>query len=508
MVDNGWEFRFMTFDEFFELGSKAFHAGDYDDAILNFTKAIELDSNYTRAYSNRGNAYYNQNKYEEAIVNYTKAIELDSNATRAYNNRGNAYFKQKNYDKAMADYAAAIELVPNDADFYNNLLLTKKQERILSIIDSHLLDFLTILDSIEYSVPIPDDIGTVVSGLESTEPEELEQIRNNDEFKAVVKLDNGNNKVLTKIIEIIIKIHNLKVSLLVGDGINEIFYQYTKLETLESLLNLSSATAENMNTANVNVRMYNTDYMNDPDEGETLLSYLGLNQSLNNDEQHKASHSFIASLTPEDQKDSIPMWRMYGDDYQGVSIGFSGFPVWQDKNEVSSATEQENVENNIEETQPQLYKVLYVDEKHKSSDDHSNEREGLAELKAVDKAVEELKTGLDESEKSTVDKFIIKELGFATFLVKNRNYEYENEFRLLQITNSFEEAKYDSGNKKLYMEYNSAVDPRDRSDIELKIEEIIFGVDSDLPIHWAPMVEKKLGTDVTLSKTAIHYRSK
>lgn len=40
-------------------------------------------------------------------------------------------------------------------------------------------------------------------------------------------------------------------------------------------------------------RMYNTDYMNDPDEGETLLAYLGLN----NNNGYKASHSFIASLT-------------------------------------------------------------------------------------------------------------------------------------------------------------------------------------------------------------------
>lgn len=249
-------------------------------------------------------------------------------------------------------------------------------------------------------------------------------------------------------------------------------------------------------------RMYNTDYMNDPDEGETLLAYLGLN----NNNGYKASHSFIASLTPKEQKDSIPMWRMYGDDYQGISIGFRGFPVWQDKNEISYATEQENVESNID-ARPQLYKVLYVDDKYELSD-NDDSQQGLDELIAVYKAVKELKAGLTESEKSTVDKFIIKGLGFVTFLVKNRNYEYENEFRLLQITNSFEEAKYDPGNKKLYMEYNSALDPSGESTINLKIEEIIFSVDSDLTIHWAPMVEKKLGTDVTLSKTTIHYRPK
>jgi tetratricopeptide (TPR) repeat protein len=37
---------------------------------------------------NRGNAYYRKRDYDRAIADYTKAIELDPNYANAYTNRG------------------------------------------------------------------------------------------------------------------------------------------------------------------------------------------------------------------------------------------------------------------------------------------------------------------------------------------------------------------------------------------------------------------------------------
>lgn len=92
----------------------------YQSAIENYNKAIELDPNYKIAYYNRGNTYGNLGQHEKAIEDYNKAIELDSNYVIAYNNRGVAYKNLKQYEKAIQDYSKAIELDPNDATFYSN----------------------------------------------------------------------------------------------------------------------------------------------------------------------------------------------------------------------------------------------------------------------------------------------------------------------------------------------------------------------------------------------------
>ena len=65
--------------------------GNYDEALKDYDKAIELDPNYTFAYNNRGLAFYKLDKFEEALKDYDKAIELDPSYTFVYNNRGNAF---------------------------------------------------------------------------------------------------------------------------------------------------------------------------------------------------------------------------------------------------------------------------------------------------------------------------------------------------------------------------------------------------------------------------------
>ncbi len=72
------------------------------------------------AYNNRGFAYYLKQEYDRAITDYNKAIELDPKYAMAYNNRGIAYFLKKEPDKSIADYSKAIEINPKYADAYNN----------------------------------------------------------------------------------------------------------------------------------------------------------------------------------------------------------------------------------------------------------------------------------------------------------------------------------------------------------------------------------------------------
>jgi len=89
-------------------------------AIADYSKAIEFDPSYVKAYNNRGSVYNDLKKYDEAIADYNKAIELDPSYVMAYNNRGNSHRGLKKYDETIADYSKAIELDPSYVRAYRN----------------------------------------------------------------------------------------------------------------------------------------------------------------------------------------------------------------------------------------------------------------------------------------------------------------------------------------------------------------------------------------------------
>ncbi|MFN8463912.1 MAG: tetratricopeptide repeat protein [Caldilineaceae bacterium] len=89
-----------------------------NQAVENYSKAIDLESDYADAFNNRGNAYAAQGERDEAIADYSKAIELDQNNAAAYYNRGNAYAAKGKQEEAIADYGKVIELDPQYALIY------------------------------------------------------------------------------------------------------------------------------------------------------------------------------------------------------------------------------------------------------------------------------------------------------------------------------------------------------------------------------------------------------
>ena len=106
--------------DYFIRGYRAGEAGNYAEAIDEYTNAIRLNPDYASAYNNRGVVYGNLGEPEKEMADYTKAIELIPNYALAYFNRGNLCYNQGETEKAMADYTKAIELIPDYADAYFN----------------------------------------------------------------------------------------------------------------------------------------------------------------------------------------------------------------------------------------------------------------------------------------------------------------------------------------------------------------------------------------------------
>ncbi len=51
--------------------------GEYDEALADFDRAIELDEKYAWAIARRGETYRLMGKYAEALADFDRAIELD-----------------------------------------------------------------------------------------------------------------------------------------------------------------------------------------------------------------------------------------------------------------------------------------------------------------------------------------------------------------------------------------------------------------------------------------------
>ena len=81
-------------DQAYELAEQ----GCYDEAIEEYTKAIELNPNYVEAYNNRACAYKKKGQYDLAIDECNKAIDLDPNLAGAYVNRAYAYNEKRQYE--------------------------------------------------------------------------------------------------------------------------------------------------------------------------------------------------------------------------------------------------------------------------------------------------------------------------------------------------------------------------------------------------------------------------
>ena len=61
-------------------------------------------------YNNRGNAWHNKGDYDRAIDDYNKALEINPRYAKAYNDRGNAWSDKGDYVRACSDYQKACEL--------------------------------------------------------------------------------------------------------------------------------------------------------------------------------------------------------------------------------------------------------------------------------------------------------------------------------------------------------------------------------------------------------------
>ena len=323
------------------------------------------------------------------------------------------------------------------------------------------------------------------------------------------------------------------------------FGHYTKGSTLQIMLDQEeNEKKKSIFSVSGKTRLYNANYMNDPEEGIVIEQMLGLDRR----DVLEPSSWFLMSFTSK--TDDLAMWSQYGDDAKGVCLvlredDFSRFTSFNDvswrqeknflefsdkmylmKSELNSdfeksifRSESENsvdtVNNEGTETNPvekdsdskgnsdYLYRIAYVKNIGEDIELEQTELFDKSEIEELEKLLNSLKEKLDIGSKVTEENYqkaisdCIEEI---RYLFKSVDYKYENELRILRYSNldpSNKEIKIDktSGVGKLYVERKNSI----------QIGEIIFGPKFPNPEYVTPLL-KLLDENIDYKKSTIKFR--
>ncbi len=108
-----------------------FQLKKYDNAIIQWQKAIELKPDYHFGYNNLGNAFLLKNDLNQALKNYEKAIDINPKYYEAIYNKANIYLKLRDFPNALKFYDETLSLNKNYISAYQGkALVYKKIEKL------------------------------------------------------------------------------------------------------------------------------------------------------------------------------------------------------------------------------------------------------------------------------------------------------------------------------------------------------------------------------------------
>jgi tetratricopeptide (TPR) repeat protein len=107
--------------EIVDRGLALYRQGRFDEALVEYTKALELRPDYARAYYDIGVVKGEQGKRSEAIAAYKQALSLDATHYAVYLNLSTALYYSGNFDEAEEVAGKGLGLFPDDVDLLQNL---------------------------------------------------------------------------------------------------------------------------------------------------------------------------------------------------------------------------------------------------------------------------------------------------------------------------------------------------------------------------------------------------
>ncbi len=476
--------------------------GELDDSIADFDKAIELNPKIPYVYLYLGLSYAEKWEFDNAIANFDKALELDSKYMYAYHARGIAYLGKKEWDEAIAEFNKAIKLGSKDPNAYSNrgraYLMKENYEESFE-------DFVRA-DKLNPTLKFTHIYIYVASRLDDA----ICSIPDDDKSKMFENY--------------------LKLAMLMGDIQSKLFYKpkktdvahYTSLDTLKTLVNKTP------------FRLYNSTYMNDPEEGNIFFdvmknvmkklpgkSRINLKDMFYGKTKDKSyrSPAYIGSFVELDgskKKDKLFLWRTYGKhNSEDAAGGCLVFPranfaetylpqIGAMSQHIRKSTDLEGAQRSgLEEKQnikPPIYEIAYI-ENEKPPQELNKELPELAECLIKIKKIIKETAGKDTKDKL---KQLARELlDGIRFLFKASHYKEENEVRAIQFR--YHDENEIKGADKIKVDVDK-IPPRFcvETPDSFQCNEVILGPRTRNSQEWNRWI-KEQKPDLKVSKSKIKY---
>ncbi len=132
-----------TWQEQYDLGVRYLSEGNYEEAILAFSVAIEIDPKQAPAYVGRGDAYVlsgeTEDNLEAARLDYELAIDLDDTDVDAYLGLAEIYMRNGDYEKALQVLRRGARRAGEDTRLTERMTTVEEEinENIVDIILNH-----------------------------------------------------------------------------------------------------------------------------------------------------------------------------------------------------------------------------------------------------------------------------------------------------------------------------------------------------------------------------------
>lgn len=104
-----------------DLGDRAFAQKNYREAASKYGEAIVLIPNNAQVHYRKGFAHFNLQENDQAISEFTLALNQGFRPVEVFRVRALIYLDQKNYDAALDDIRKGISLAPKDVLFHTRL---------------------------------------------------------------------------------------------------------------------------------------------------------------------------------------------------------------------------------------------------------------------------------------------------------------------------------------------------------------------------------------------------
>ena len=110
----------MEHKDLLDKGIEKIHLAELDEAVDLITKSIEIKSDWEISYFYRAVAHHQNENYDEAILDYTKALKINPKMCDAYYNRAKIMLENKkencDINKVIEDLNCALSLDENFVD--------------------------------------------------------------------------------------------------------------------------------------------------------------------------------------------------------------------------------------------------------------------------------------------------------------------------------------------------------------------------------------------------------